>query len=77
MSTTPPTDPKGAAKKELSNAVIWAVLSAALAVFLFVYSGKVAAEKKNFYLLAGGIGAVVTAVNGNNAWVLYQKSKAK
>ena len=75
MSTTPPTDPKEAAKKEYSNAVIWAVLSAAFAVFMFVYANKVDAEKRNFYLLAGGIGAVVTAVNGYNAWVQYQKSK--
>ena len=77
MSTTPPPDPKGAAKKELSNAVIWAVLSAAVAAFMFVYSNKVGVEKKNFYLLAGAAGAVVTAVNGYNAWVLHQKTKAK
>ena len=75
MSTTPPPDPKDAAKQEFSNAVIWVALSAAFAVFMFVYANKVDAEKKNFYLLAGGIGAVVTAVNGYNAWGLYQKSK--
>jgi hypothetical protein len=75
MSATPPPAPKDAAKKELTNAVIWTVLAAAFAVFMFVRSADEGNEKKNFYLLAGGIGAVVTAVNGYNAWVLYQKSK--
>jgi len=78
MSTTPPTDPKDskdAAKKELNNAILWAVLAAAFAVGMFVYSGKVDQEKKNFYLLCSGIGAIVAVFNGYSAWTLSQKSK--
>ena len=75
MSAPPPGEPKGAPKNELNNALIWTVLAAAFAVFMFVYSGKVDPEKKNFYLIGGGIGAVVAAVNGYSAWTLFQKSK--
>jgi|GEM_PF-4075047 len=75
MSSPPPNDPKSSSGKELSNALLWTVLAAAVAVFLFVYSGKVDAEKKNFYLIAGGIAAVVAAINGYSAWTLYNKSK--
>lgn len=78
MSATPPAapDPKGAARKELNNALLWAVLAAAFAVFMFVYSGKVAPEKKNFYLLAAGVGAALAAVNGYGAYALVQKAKS-
>ena len=72
--STPPPDPKEAAKKELTNAVVWAALAAALAVFMFAYSGQMA-EKKNFYLLGGAVAAVVAAVNGYSAYTLYEKSK--
>ena len=77
MSTTPPAnpDPKDAAKKELNSAILWAVLAAAFAVFMFVYSGKVEPEKKNFYLLGGAVGAILAAVNGYSAWQAYEKSK--
>jgi hypothetical protein len=78
MSITPPTDPKNspdAAKRELNNAILWAVLAAAFAVGMFVYSGKVDPEKKNFYLLAGAMGAILAAVNGYSAYTLSQKSK--
>jgi high-affinity Fe2+/Pb2+ permease len=78
MSTTPPTDPndpKNAAKKEMNNAVLWAVLAAAFALGMFWYSGKVAPEKKNFYLLGAGIGAIIAVVNGYSAWTLSQKAK--
>jgi high-affinity Fe2+/Pb2+ permease len=75
MSTTPPTDPKDAAKKELNNAILWAVLAAAFAVGMFIYSGKVEAEKKNLYLLMGGVAAVMAAVNGYGAYTLSQKAK--
>ena len=75
MSTTPPTDPKDAAKKELNNAILWAVLAAAFAVGMFIYSGKVEPEKKNFYLLGGAIGAILAVVNGYSAYTLSQKSK--
>jgi hypothetical protein len=75
MSAPQPGEPKGAPKKELNNALVWTVLATAFAVFMFVYSGKVDPEKKNFYLIGGGIGAVVAAVNGYGAWTLLQKSK--
>ena len=78
MSTTPPADPKtpdDAAKKEINNAILWAGLAAAFAVFMFVYSGKVEPEKKNFYLVGGAIGAILAAVNGYSAWALVQKTK--
>ena len=75
MSTTPPPDPKDPAKKELTNSVVWAVLSAVFAVFMYVQADKVDPEKRNFYLLAAGLGGAVTAVNGYGAWVLFQKSK--
>ena len=42
---------------------------------MFVYSGKVAVEKRNFYLIAGGIGAIVAIINGYSAWTIYNKSK--
>ncbi len=77
MSTTPPSDPKDAAKKELSGAVVWALLAAAFAVGMFAYSGKVDAEKRGFYYVAGAIGAILAAVNGYGAWVAYNKSKPK
>jgi hypothetical protein len=77
MSTTPPSDPKDpkdAAKNAASNATFWAVLAVVFAVGMFAYSGKVEPEKKNFYLIAGGIGAIAAAINGYNAWTL-QKTK--
>lgn len=78
MSATPPTDPqdpKDAAKKEVNNALLWAILAAAFAVFMFMQSGKVDPEKKNFYLLGGGIGAILAAINGYGAWAAMQKAK--
>lgn len=75
MSSPPPNDPKNNSGKELTNSLFWTVLAVAVAVFWFVYSGKVDAEKKNFYLIAGGIAAVVAAINGYSAWTLYNKSK--
>jgi hypothetical protein len=77
MSTPPPTDPKGAVKTDLTSAIVWVLLSAAFAVFMFVQSDKVDAEKKSFYLVAGGIGVVGMAINAYSAWNLYKKSKAK
>jgi hypothetical protein len=78
MSTTPPSapDPKQAAKKELTSALIWTVIAVAVAVFMFVYSGMVDPEKKNFYLIGGAIGAILALVNGYSAWNAYNKSKA-
>jgi hypothetical protein len=78
MSSTPPSDPKDpkdAAKNAANNAILWSGLSVAFAVFMFVQSGKVDPEKKNFYLIGGGIGAIVAAINGYNAWMLSQKAK--
>ena len=76
MSATPP--PAGSndkTKKELNNAILWAVLAAAFAIGMFAYSGKVEPEKKNFYLIGGGIGAILAVVNGYGAWALMQKAK--
>jgi hypothetical protein len=77
MSATPsnPNEPKDKLKKELNNALLWAVLAAAFAGGMFVYSGKVEPEKKNFYLLGGAIGAIIAAVNGYGAYTLAQKAK--
>jgi hypothetical protein len=73
--SAPPPDPKEALRKQLTSAVVWTVLSAALAVFMFVYSNKVDPAKKNFYLLAGAVAAIAAAINGYNGWLVYQKTK--
>ena len=78
MSATPPTDPndaKEAAKREVNNAILWTLLAAAFAGFMFYYSGKVEPDKKNFYLIGSAIGAIIAAVNGYGVWTLLQKSK--
>ncbi len=77
MSTTPPSDPnpKDTAKKELTNAVIWTVIAAAVAAFLFFQSAKVDPEKKTFYLIGGAVGAIIAVINGYSAWTTYQKTK--
>jgi hypothetical protein len=76
MSANPP-DPKAPndTRRELTGAIVRAVLAAALAVGLFAYSGRVDPEKKTFYLAAAAIGAIVVVVNGYSAWALYNKSK--
>jgi hypothetical protein len=75
MSATPPTDPKGA-EKESSNALIWAVLSAAFAAFMFYRAFDPAFEKsKGLYLLCGAAAAIMAAVNGYGAWAVFQKAK--
>jgi hypothetical protein len=73
--SAPPNDPKDAAKREQSNAVLWAVLAAVFAAFMFVQAGKVEPEKQNFYRLAGAAGAILAAVNGYGAWTASQKAK--
>jgi high-affinity Fe2+/Pb2+ permease len=82
MSTTPPTDPKDpkdpkeAAKKEINSALLWALLAAAFAVYMFVDAGRVDTDqKRNFRYLMGAVGAIVAVVNGYSAWALMQKSK--
>jgi len=78
MSTTPPADPndpKAAAKKQLTTAIVWAVLSAVFASIMYKQADKVEAGKQSFYLLAAALGGVVTFVNGYSAWTLYQQSK--
>lgn len=78
MSTTPPTDsndPKAAAKKQLTTAIIWAVLSAVFAAIMYKQADKVEAGKRSLYLLMAAVGGVITFVNGYSAWTLYQKSK--
>ncbi|MCI0704808.1 MAG: hypothetical protein L0241_27435 [Planctomycetia bacterium] len=76
MSTSPPppTDPKEVAKKEMTNALIWAVLAAALSVFAFVYANKPDVNR-NFYLIIGAIAAIIALVNGYSAWQSYEKTK--
>lgn len=78
MSATPPTDPKSPqdeAKKQLNSAIIWTVIAAAVSAGMFYYSGQADPEKKNFYLIAGAIGAILAVVNGYGAWTAYNKSK--
>ena len=77
MSTPPPPakDRPDAAKNGEQRGSSGPCWRSAFAVFMFVYSGKVEPEKKNFYLIAGGIGAVAAAINGYNAWTLHQKTK--
>jgi hypothetical protein len=71
---TPPDDPRAAAGKQLTSAVIWAVLAAALAVVLFLQAAKPDNDKKAFYVLTGAIAVIAALVNGYAAWNLY-KSK--
>ncbi len=78
MSTTPPADPKSApdaAKKQMTAAIVWAVLSAVFAAIMYKQADKVEAGKQSFYLLLAAAGGVVTFVNGYKAWTLYQQSK--
>ena len=79
MSATPPpaepNDPKEAAKKELTNTVIWAVLALAFAIGIGYYGTTVEPEKKNFYFIAGGIAAIVAVYNGYLGYTLYEKTK--
>jgi hypothetical protein len=77
MSAPPPADPKEALRKQLTSAVIWTVLAAALAVFMFVYSNSVGPERKNFYLLGGAVAGIAALINGYNAWQTYEKTKTK
>lgn len=73
--SAPVPDPKDDAKKEQSNAVVWALASAALAVGLLMYAGRVEPEKQKTYYIFAGIAALIAGVNGYGAWALYQKSK--
>jgi hypothetical protein len=75
MSATPPTDPKGAAKQQLTSAATWAALACVFALGVLYYSSTVGAEKRGFYYAVAAIGGVVAAVNGYSAWTLYNKSK--
>jgi high-affinity Fe2+/Pb2+ permease len=68
-------EPNQAAKKELSGAITWAVLSAAVAVGILLYAGKVDQDKRSTYFLLGAIGLAVAAVNGYSAWTLSKKAK--
>ncbi|HEY1191295.1 MAG TPA: hypothetical protein VGE74_26915 [Gemmata sp.] len=68
-------DPKDeAAKKEQSNTIIWALVSAAVAIGLFLYTGRIEPEKQKTYYILAGLAAAVAAVNGYSAWALYKKA---
>ena len=62
MSATPPTDPKGTAKQQLTSAAAWSALACVFALGLLYYSSTVEAEKRGFYYVVAAIGAVVAAV---------------
>jgi ammonia channel protein AmtB len=75
MSATPP-DPKDAAKKEANNAILWALLAAALAAYMFVSAPGIEDEKKRtFYYVGGVIAGLVAAFHGYAAWVAHNKAK--
>ncbi len=69
--TASPSD----SKKELTGALVRAVIAAALTVALFIYSGQVAPEKTTFYRILATISVIVFVVHSVRAWTLYNKSK--
>ena len=73
--SAPSPDPKDeAAKKERSNAIVWALVSAAVAVGLLMYAGRTEPEKQKTYYLFAGVAAVIAAVNGYSAWAVHKKT---
>lgn len=73
---TTPTDPRSDLRKQLTSAIVWTVLAAAIAVLLFVQAVRPDNDKKNFYILAGVVAVIAAAANGYAAWNLYQKSQS-
>ena len=74
MSTTPPTGPiDDVSKKELRYAIIWGVLVGGVAVYAFIYSGRVEPEKKGFYLIAGASALAYAAYNLYATWRMAEK----
>ncbi|MDY3556428.1 hypothetical protein R5W24_005593 [Gemmata sp. JC717] len=73
MSATAP-DPKDEAKQDQSNAVVWALAAAAVAVGLLMYAGRIEPGKQKTYYILAGLAAVVAAVNGYSAWSLYKNA---
>ena len=72
---TPPTDPRTAAHKQFTSAVVWTVLAGILAVVLFLQAARPDNDKKNFYILAGVIAVIAAIANGYAAWHAYRQSK--
>jgi hypothetical protein len=75
MSTAPP-DPENFARKQFMSAMLWVVLSAAIAVVVFLRAAEPNQDKKNFYLLAGVVAAIAAIMNGYSAWQAYKKWKS-
>jgi bacteriorhodopsin len=73
--TTPPTDPQ-APRKQLTSALVWTVVAAAVAVVVFINAADPENEKRTFYAIAGVIAVIATIMNGYNAWLAYKQSKA-
>ncbi|AWM39667.1 hypothetical protein GobsT_19810 [Gemmata obscuriglobus] len=72
--SAPAPDPKDDAKQERSNAVVWALASAAVAVGLLMYAGRIEPGKQKTYYILAGLAAAVAAVNGYGAWSLYKNA---
>ena len=71
--SAPEPEPNGAPKDQ-SNAVVWALVSAAVAAGLLMYAGRIDPGKQKTYYVLAGLAAVIAAVNGYSAWALYKKS---
>jgi chromate transport protein ChrA len=61
-------------QKDPSNAIVWALVPAAVAVGLLMYAGRIEPDKQKTYYILAGLAAVITAVNGYSAWALYKKA---
>jgi membrane protein DedA with SNARE-associated domain len=73
--TPPPSDPKAEFRKQFISALVWTIIAAVVAVFLFVQVPRQDDDKKTFYIIAGVIAVVAALVNGYAAWNAHQKSK--
>lgn len=78
MSTpqpTPPADPKAEFRKQFISALVWTILAAVLAVYLFIQASRPDNDKKNFYILAGVVAVIAAAANGYAAWNAHRQSQ--
>jgi hypothetical protein len=71
----PQDDPKAALRKQFVSALVWTILAAVLAVYLFVQASRPDNDKKNFYILAGVVAVIAAAANGYAAWNAHRQSK--